>query len=79
VVFVAMGAGRFVPREVTVGDRAGGLAQILDGLEAGEQVVVKATFLLDSESRIRAALMPPAGAPAAGGHESGHGTTEAHQ
>jgi len=83
VVFVATGEGRFVPREVTVGDRAGGLAQILEGLDAGEQVVVKATFLLDSESRIRAALMPPPGAPAAGGHESGqmsyHGTTEAHQ
>ncbi len=72
VVFVSVGEGRFVPREVTVGDRAGGQAQILDGLEAGEQVVVKATFLLDSESRIRAALLPPPGEPVAGGHDSGH-------
>lgn len=72
VVFVAAGAGRFVPREVTVGDRSAGNAQILSGLEPGEQVVVKATFLLDSESRIRAALLPAPGEPAAGGHSAGH-------
>lgn len=71
VVFVAEGGGRFVPREVTVGDRAEGLAQILEGLEPGEEVVVKAAFLLDSESRIRAALLPPPGEPAAGGHADG--------
>jgi hypothetical protein len=35
-------------------------------------VVVKATFLLDSESRIRAALLAPPGEPVAGGRESGH-------
>lgn len=73
VVFVALGGGRFVPREVTVGDRAGGLAQVLEGLEPGEMVVVKAAFLLDSESRIRAALLPPPGEPAAGGHEADGG------
>jgi multidrug efflux pump subunit AcrA (membrane-fusion protein) len=72
VVFVSVGEGRFVPREVTVGDRAGGQAQILEGIEAGDQVVVKATFLLDSESRIRAALLPPPGEPVAGGHGAGH-------
>lgn len=68
VVFVALGGGRFVPREVVVGDRSEGLAQVLEGLEPGELVVVKAAFLLDSESRIRAALLPPPGSPAAGGH-----------
>ena len=76
VVFVANGGGRFTPREVTVGDRSDGLAQIIDGLEAGEQVVVKAAFLLDSESRIRAALMPPPGEPAAGGHGAAHAAEE---
>lgn len=70
VVFVALGGGRFSPREVTVGERTGGLAQVLSGLEAGEQVVVKAAFLLDSESRIRSALLPPPGEPAAGGHDA---------
>ena len=76
VVFVANGGGRFTPREVTVGDRSDGLAQIIDGLEAGEQVVVKAAFLLDSESRIRAALLPPPGEPAAGGHSAAHAAEE---
>ncbi len=71
IVFVAAGGGRFLPREITVGERAGGLAQVLSGLSAGEQVVVKAAFLLDSESRIRAALLPPPGVPAVGGHEAG--------
>lgn len=71
VVFVAEGGGRFVPREVTVGDRAEGLAQVIEGLEPGEEVVVKAAFLLDSESRIRAALLPPPGQPAGGGHDGG--------
>jgi membrane fusion protein, copper/silver efflux system len=56
LVFVSLGDGRFAPREVEVGTRAGGKAQILGGLQAGEEVVVKANFLLDSESRIRAAL-----------------------
>jgi RND family efflux transporter MFP subunit len=76
VVFVANGGGRFTPREVTVGDRSDGLAQVIDGLEAGEQVVVKAAFLLDSESRIRAALMPPPGEPATGGHGAAHAAEE---
>jgi Cu(I)/Ag(I) efflux system membrane fusion protein len=70
VVFVALGGGRFTPREVTVGERSDGRAQVLSGLEAGEQVVVKAAFLLDSESRIRSALLPPPGEPATGGHDA---------
>ena len=73
VVFVALGGGRFSPREVSVGERSEGRAQVLSGLEPGEQVVVKAAFLLDSESRIRSALMPPPGEPAAGGHDHGDG------
>ena len=32
------------------------MAQILDGLKAGEQVVVSANFLIDAESNLRAAL-----------------------
>ena len=33
---------------------------VLDGLRAGERVAVRANFLLDSESRLRAALAPAA-------------------
>lgn len=56
VVFVDNGK-RFEPRQVTTGLRGNGLAQILSGLDGGERVVVKGNFLLDSESRLRAALL----------------------
>ena len=56
VVYVDAGEGRFTPRLVTVGVRHGGQAQILAGIAKGERVVVKGNFLLDSESRIRAAI-----------------------
>jgi Cu(I)/Ag(I) efflux system membrane fusion protein len=55
VVFVEQ-AGAFQPREVRVGSRGDGRALILSGVEAGERVAVRANFLLDSESRLRAAL-----------------------
>lgn len=56
VVFVSPKEGRFDPRRVRVGVRADGKAEILEGLEAGEKVVVKANFLIDSESRLRSAV-----------------------
>ncbi len=48
--------GAFEPREVRVGTRGDGQALILSGVAAGERVAVRANFLLDSESRLRAAL-----------------------
>jgi RND family efflux transporter MFP subunit len=62
VVFVNTEEGHFVPRLVKVGIRADGRAQIVNGIVPGEKVVVKANFLIDSESRLRAALMPPTAA-----------------
>ncbi len=56
VVVVALGEGRFVPREVIIGHEAEGYAQILNGLEAGVEVVTSAQFLLDSESKLREAI-----------------------
>jgi Cu(I)/Ag(I) efflux system membrane fusion protein len=56
VVFVDLGGGKFEPREVRVGIREKGRAQILDGVKEGEKVVTHANFLLDSESRLRAAF-----------------------
>jgi Cu(I)/Ag(I) efflux system membrane fusion protein len=55
-VLVAKGGGRFEPRMVRVGGRGNGSAEILEGLQAGEQVVVSANFLIDAESNLRAAL-----------------------
>jgi RND family efflux transporter MFP subunit len=56
VVFVATAPGRFEPRLVKVGARSLGRAQVLSGLSAGDQVVIRANFLLDSESRLRAVI-----------------------
>jgi Cu(I)/Ag(I) efflux system membrane fusion protein len=55
-VFVDRGGGRFEPRAVHTGSSGGGKVAVLEGLAAGERVVVKASFLLDSESRLRAAV-----------------------
>jgi len=69
VVFVSAGDGVFEPREVRVGTRSGGKAQVLAGVAEGEQVVIRANFLLDSESRLRAAIA----GMGAGGHQQGAG------
>ena len=55
-VFVAQGDGYFEPRPVVVGRRLGDTVQILDGLEGGEIVATSATFFIDSESQLHAAL-----------------------
>jgi Cu(I)/Ag(I) efflux system membrane fusion protein len=47
VVFIALGNGRFAPREVTVGTPVGEKTEILSGLKPGEEVVVRANFLVD--------------------------------
>ncbi|MGH7676127.1 MAG: efflux RND transporter periplasmic adaptor subunit [Gemmatimonadales bacterium] len=56
IVFVNRGDGRFVPREVRVGVRGDSLVEIVEGLKSGEEVVASATFLLDSESNLAAAI-----------------------
>lgn len=55
-VLVERGEGRFEPRKVMTGERADGYVAILDGLDEGERVVVRANFLIDAESNLRAAL-----------------------
>jgi membrane fusion protein, copper/silver efflux system len=55
-VVVALGGGRFEPREV-VAERVGeDAAAVLSGLREGEDVVVSAQFLLDSEASLQAGL-----------------------
>jgi Cu(I)/Ag(I) efflux system membrane fusion protein len=62
VVFVALGEGKFRPREVKIGSSDGERSEVLEGLSAGEQVVTRANFLVDSESRLRASLSALEGA-----------------
>ena len=66
VVFVQKGS-LFEPRLVRTGERAGGQIAIFSGVAAGERVAVRANFLLDSESRLRAAIQALPSAPAGGG------------
>ncbi len=56
-VFIALGQGRFEPREVKLGVLGNeGLYEVLSGLKGGEDVVTSAQFMLDSESRFREAV-----------------------
>ena len=57
---MATGEGTYEPREVTTGEFDGRRVRILQGLAAGEKVVVSGLFLLDSESRLQLDAHPPA-------------------
>jgi membrane fusion protein, copper/silver efflux system len=53
VVYVDLGDGNFEPREVKLGLRTGGYAEVLQGLKEGEGVSSSANFLIDSEAQLR--------------------------
>lgn len=55
-VFVVRGAGRFEPRPVRASGRSGDKVHVLEGLVDGDEVVTTGNFLIDSESRLRAAV-----------------------
>ncbi len=55
-VFVDRGDGMLEAREIRVGTRAGGYFEIIEGVTLGERVVASANFLIDSESKLQAAL-----------------------
>lgn len=54
-VFVDLGDGYLEPREVVVGERYGDRVAVTRGLSPGERVVSSGTFLIDSESQLKAA------------------------
>lgn len=54
--FVVTGGTRFEPRLLEIGRRANNYSEVLSGLSEGEQVVSSANFLIDSESRLKAAI-----------------------
>jgi len=61
-IFVDRGNGFFEPRLVETGWRIGDQIEITKGLTAGERIVIAGTFLIDSESRMKAAARGVAGA-----------------
>jgi hypothetical protein len=72
IVFVDRGQGLFEPRDVVVGARTEGLVEIKAGVVDGERIVTSGNFLIDSESRLKAALEGAApGAEPAGAHQYG--------
>jgi len=54
-VFVVREPGKFEPRKVDLGLQADGRVIVLNGVQAGEEVVTSAQFLIDSESTLREA------------------------
>jgi RND family efflux transporter MFP subunit len=56
VAIVALGEGRFAPREVQLGPAGEGFVQVTEGLEEGDEIVTSAQFLIDSESNLREAI-----------------------
>jgi Cu(I)/Ag(I) efflux system membrane fusion protein len=59
-VYVERVEGIFEPREVEAGWRSDERVEILRGVQLGERVVVEATFLVDSESRLKTPASRPA-------------------
>jgi Cu(I)/Ag(I) efflux system membrane fusion protein len=64
LAFVKGKDNHFEPREVTIGARLDDLWEVESGLAAGDQVVERALFLIDSESQLKAAI-----AGMSGGHK----------
>ena len=56
MIFVDIGEGRIEPREVNLGQEADGYYELLSGVKEGEKVVTSANFLVDSESKLKAAV-----------------------
>jgi len=88
LVVVALGKGRFEPREVTLGlDSGEGLLEVREGLREGELAVTSGQFLIDSESKLQEAfqkLLPQGSGDAVGnegkvsheGHDMGSASGE---
>ncbi|NNL87056.1 MAG: efflux transporter periplasmic adaptor subunit, partial [Myxococcales bacterium] len=57
IAIVALGEGRFEPRDIELGlDTGEGLLEVKTGLHEGERVVVSSQFLIDSESNLQEAV-----------------------
>ena len=63
VVYIDQGEGRYQGREIELGPRAGNSYLVESGLKAGERVVTKGNFKIDSAVQIRAqpSMMNPEG------------------
>lgn len=69
IVFIQTDGNQFEPREIEIGPRVREGFVVRRGLAPGDRVIVRASFLVDAESRLQAALRR--GTPTAG--HAGHG------
>lgn len=80
LVFMWHADGSLVPHEVTVGQSAGDHVEILAGLQQGQVVVAAASFLVDAESNLGAAMKDmvakSTATPAAADPHAGHGSPQ---
>ncbi len=67
IAFVGKGDGIFEPRSLKLGSKLDNGYIVLSGIDEGESVVDQATFFVDSESKLKAALSQ-AGGQSSGGH-----------
>jgi len=55
IVYLSKTGDVLEAREVTLGQKAGGFYEVLDGLKEGDMVVTSGNFLVDSESKLKGA------------------------
>jgi Cu(I)/Ag(I) efflux system membrane fusion protein len=48
--------GAYAPVDIKTGLKSGDYVEVLDGLKAGDEIVVSGQFLLDSESNLQASF-----------------------
>lgn len=65
LVMLAEEPGRYRPVAIRTGRETGERTEVLEGLEAGQQVVASGQFLLDSEASLRGIVVAAADQPAA--------------
>lgn len=63
IAFVRLADGRLAPREIVTGVATIDRVEVMRGLAAGDTVVASATFLIDAESNLGAAMGAMAGMP----------------
>lgn len=62
-VFVVVDQGHFEPQAVVLGQKTKEYYEIIEGLKEGDKVVTGATFLIDSESKLKSAIQQMKQAP----------------
>jgi len=75
-LFVAQQGGHFEPRMVKTGSRVKDQVEVVSGVAEGETVVTTGNFLVDSESRLRAAIEGQTSREQAGGNASSTCSTD---